>query len=312
MMNHGYIYYDRVSHRDRGLTVLDFYATHHIHFTREEWQAVIEKDSILCEGRILRAEDRVKPGQLLEYHRPPWEEPEVSEKIEVLYEDGNIMVVDKPDTMPVLPGGRYLENSLVHVLRRRYGDELAPVHRLGRGTTGALLFTRSAESAAWYNARMRERAIGKIYLALVVGRDLPDTFEIHTPIGRVPHPRFGSCHDVSPTGKEAISHGVVLGRHPVRDEALVRVSILTGRTHQIRIHLASICHPLLGDRFYTGASTPPDPEALPGDAGYLLHSWELNLPCPDAEARIRVVAPPRAEMIAWCEEARMPTPTRPE
>jgi 23S rRNA pseudouridine1911/1915/1917 synthase len=154
---------------------------------------------------------------------------------------------------------------------------------------------------------MRMREIGKIYLALVHGADMPDEFTIHTPIGRVPYARLGDIHDVSPHGKEAVSKCTVLARNVGNDTALIRVSILTGRTHQIRIHLASEGHPLVGDRFYRGhcnGSEDPDERSntvLPSDSGYILHSWRLQYRDPYTERDVEVVAPVRREIVEWCE-----------
>ncbi|MBL0175804.1 MAG: hypothetical protein IPP94_11145 [Ignavibacteria bacterium] len=94
------------------------------------------------------------------------------------------MVFDKPDGMPVLAGGLYLENAMVMLLRRTLDPALAPLHRLGRGTTGAILFTRTQEAAAAFSAMMRRREIEKTYLALVHGCVMPDAFTIDAPSGR--------------------------------------------------------------------------------------------------------------------------------
>jgi 23S rRNA pseudouridine1911/1915/1917 synthase len=198
---------------------------------------------------------------------------------------------------------------MVMVVRRLHDAALSPLHRLGRGTTGAILFTRSHAVVVEFSRMMRMREIGKIYLALVHHADMPDEFTINTPIGRVPNARLGDIHDVSPHGKEAVSMCTVLARNTDDDTALVQVSILTGRTHQIRIHLASEGHPLVGDGFYRGRCNGSDDSdnrsnsVLPGDAGYILHSWRLRYKDPFTGHDTEVVAPVRREIVDWCERA---------
>ena len=294
MFNGGYTYRDRISRAWLGKPVLLYYCTIHGFLDEEQWRQRFAESRITCEGRTLDAADPLRAGMLLEYHRAPWIEPAVPDGLPVLYRDDDVLVFDKPDLIPVLPGGSYLENTLLRRARREYGDGLIPAHRLGRGTTGAILFTRTARAAAAFHAMMRARRIEKTYLALVHGLPSSDNFSITTPIGRITHLRLGSIHDVTPAGKHAESVCRVLARDANAGTALLRVTIPTGRTHQIRIHLASTGHPLVGDLFYRGPGTPPLPEPVnPGDPGYLLHSWTLKYIDPfTAETRI-VTAPPK-------------------
>jgi len=309
MLNNGYIYTDRIVREQAGMTVLEYYSTRHPHFTRGEWRTRIETRVVTRAGTPLATDDTLREHDVLQYFRAPWTEPEVSTDIPILYCNERVIVFDKPDWMPVLPGGTYLENSMVMLVRRTHDAALSPLHRLGRGTTGAILFTRSHAVAVAFSRMMRAREIGKIYLVLVHNADMPDEFTIRTPIGRVPHARLGDIHDVSPNGKESVSLCTVLARNAGDDTALVRVSILTGRTHQIRIHLASEGHPLVGDRFYRGrgrGSVDTDERsdtALPGDAGYILHSWRLRYRDPFTESDVEVVAPVRTEILEWCTRA---------
>ncbi len=309
MLNNGYLYTDRILREHAGMTVLDYYSTRHSHFTRAEWRNRIETGSVTRAGTPLSPDDRLREQEVLHYVRAPWSEPDVPTDIPILICNEHVIVFDKPDGMPVLPGGTYLENSMVMIVRRTRDAALSPLHRLGRGTTGAILFTRSHEAAAAFSRMMRMREIGKIYLALVHNVDMPDEFTIHTPIGRVPYARLGDIHDVSPHGKEAVSMCTVLARNADDNTALIRVSILTGRTHQIRIHLASEGHPLVGDRFYRGhciGSEDSDERSntvLPGDPGYILHSWMLHYRDPFAGCDVEVIAPVRREIMEWCERA---------
>lgn len=307
MLNNGYLYTDRILREHAGMTVLEYYSTRHPHFTREEWRNRIETGSVTRAAIPLAPDDKLREHEVLHYFRAPWSEPDVPTDISILNCNEHVIVFDKPDRMPVLPGGTYLENSMVMIVRRTHDAALSPLHRLGRGTTGAILFTRSHAVAEAFSRLMRMREIGKIYLALVHDADMPDEFTIRTPIGRVPYVRLGDIHDVSPHGKEAVSKCTVLARNADNDTALIRVSILTGRTHQIRIHLASEGHPLVGDRFYRGhynGSEDSDERSntvLPGDPGYILHSWRLRYRDPFTGRDVEVVAPVRREIVEWCE-----------
>ncbi len=306
MLNNGYTYTDRIGREHAGMTVLEYYAMCHPHFSRGEWLERIEAGFITSAGRALAPDETICAQQVLHYFRAPWSEPEVTTGIAVLHFDEHVIVFDKPDAMPVIPGGSYLENSMVMVVRKTHDTALSPLHRLGRGTTGAILFTRSHSAALEFSRMMRNREIGKIYLALVHNADMPDAFTIRTPIGCIPHVRLGEIHDISLHGKEAVSICTVLARNPESDTALVQVSILTGRTHQIRIHLASEGHPLLGDKFYLGPDGDPDqPSAsvLPGDPGYILHSWKLRYRDPFSGNDTQITAPVRREILDWCELA---------
>jgi 23S rRNA pseudouridine1911/1915/1917 synthase len=129
-------------------------------------------------------------------------------------------------------------------------------------------------AAAWRNGRVR-----KTYRALVSGMPREAAFSVDVAIGPVPHPRLGSVHAASATGKPALTHVRVLRAH--EGQALVEAVIPTGRPHQIRIHLAAAGHPLVGDPLYAAGGLPrKDDPGLPGDPGYRLHAHRLELAHP--------------------------------
>ncbi len=319
MMNRGYTYRDRIGRMDAGMTALEYYLGRYGHSSREEWAAHFEAGRITRNGRIAAPDEILTADDRLAYHRPPWEEPDVPRDIPLLAEGEGWMVFAKPPGLPVLPGGGFLEHTMLHILRTRYHDDaLSPVHRLGRGTSGAILFSRHPDAAAALAAAMREQRISKTYLALVRGIPATDVFTVTAPIGRVPHPLLGTVWAASKDGKASESHCRVLRRDPARDVALLEVNIPTGRPHQIRIHCAAAGFPLAGDPLYGqgGTPIPASPSApaspstsasldpavyqgrvsVPGDCGYLLHSWTIRFPDPASARSHTVIAPPPPQL----------------
>lgn len=303
--NHGWTYTDRIRAETAGQTALAFYAEHYPHFSEASWREHLSHGEITCRNLPVSPEAVLVAGDVLNWNRPPWDEPAVPLDIPILYIDDDIIAVDKPVGLPVLPGGGFLENTLFHIIAQRYPAPISPspVHRLGRGTSGLLLLARTEQSRRHLCAQFRDSTarrngeLLKLYRALTGPvPDLPDTVEITQPIGRVPHPRLGSVHAASPDGLPCCSRCRILSRTTA--QTLWEIELVTGRPHQIRIHLAAIGAPLSGDPLYGPGGTPREdagiPVALPGDLGYTLRScsmrfvhpatgkiMELNAPIPD-------------------------------
>jgi 23S rRNA pseudouridine1911/1915/1917 synthase len=253
---------------------------------------------VTINGRQALPGDLLSAGDLLVYHRPPWDEPEAPVDFGVLFEDEDVLVLDKPSGLPVLPGGFFLETTLLHLVRRRFGPSCSPLHRLGRGTSGAILFTRNRDAARSLAKAMFERRILKVYLALASGTSMPDAFTVDAPIGPVAHTLPATLNAYRPDGRPSVSHVRVIRRFPDKDATLVEVTIPTGRPHQIRIHLAYAGYPLAGDPLYLAGGIPRadglDDEwsTTPGATGYLLHAWKVGFPHPSRGRTIEVVCPP--------------------
>ena len=156
-----------------------------------------------------------------------------------LFEDDDVLVLAKPSGLPVLPGGFFLENTLLHRVRERYGACLfaAPPPR-PRHVRGHPLHPQPPGGALAGRA-MFERRILKVYLALASGTSMPDAFTVDAPIGPVPHTLPATVNAYHPGGRPSSSHVRVLRRFPDMNASLLEVTIPTGRPHQIRIHLAS-------------------------------------------------------------------------
>ena len=297
-LNHGFVYRNLVGADAAGMKILDFYAQRYRHSTGEVWRRRIEAGVVLADGQKVEPDAVLAAGQELAYHRPPWREPAIPRHVAICYEDGDVVAVIKPSGLPVLPGAEYLENTLVALMKHRYGGDAlppAPVHRLGRGTSGLILFARTTIARRRLSGDMATGRIHKRYRALVQGTTTSDEFSIEQRIGRIPYPVLGYVYAATATGKKSRSDVRVLERRTC--ETLVEIDIPTGRSHQIRIHLAAAGYPLVGEPLYQiggrpaaaeGAERPP----LPGDVGYHLHSTRLRFPHPRTRNCVSVYAQP--------------------
>lgn len=296
-MNQGWTYTDRVKPAATGQTVLDYYTQRYRHSSREVWQSRIDQGQILLDGQRVSAQTELTGGQGLSYYRLPWQEPTVPLDFEVLYEDEALWAIAKPSGLPVLPGGGFLENTVLHQMRSRYpNEEPVPVHRLGRGTSGAMLLAKSYEAREHLSRQLRVRSMRKIYRALIGPTEpvnLPARFTCRYPIGKLPYSRLGYIYGHMTAGMAAHSDCAIVQRGFC--STLVDVSILTGRPHQIRIHLAAAGYPLLGDPLYPVGGVPlVNGSAIPGDCGYHLHAHRLRFTHPQTGQTLSVMAEPPA------------------
>ena len=292
MPNRGYTYREQVGPRDAGRTVLEYLARRYTHTSEAEWQARLDTGEVELDGRRATAGDRLRPGASLVWHRPPWEEPEVPLHFELVHEDAELVAVSKPSGLPTMPAGGFLEHTLMALVQQQW-PEASPMHRLGRGTSGLVLFARTPLARARMQQSWRSHEVRKVYRALASGVLAQPQFTIDAPIGLIHHPKLGELFAATPDGKDATSHVTV--REQRASESLVDVLIDTGRPHQIRIHLASVGHPLVGDPLYTAGGQPKQ-DALPGDLGYLLHAMELRFVHPATGAELTLTNQPPAAL----------------
>jgi 23S rRNA pseudouridine1911/1915/1917 synthase len=299
--NEGYEYRERLGTEADGRTVLDYLSRRYDHSSVRDWAERIASGHVLIDAKPARAESVLQRGSELVWQRPPWIEPGAPLSFSVLYEDEDLLAVEKPAGLPTLPGAHFLQTTLLYLVRA-YAPDAVPLHRLGRWTSGLVLCARNRQSRTNMMRQWSANKVGKRYRALASGIPARDEMTISSPIGPVPHTLLGSIHAADLQGKHSLSQVSVLERRS--DSFLCDVRITTGRPHQIRIHLAAAGHPLMGDPLYGAGGLPaPDTHALPGDPGYHLHAAELNFLHPGTGRGLVIECEP-PELLRLCERDR--------
>jgi 23S rRNA pseudouridine1911/1915/1917 synthase len=316
-----------------------FLADRWSHIPRSRWEAWIRAGEVRVNGEAatkpgtkLRAGDRVE-GRLPDLPPPALHlEPEAID-LPSLFEDERLWIVDKPSGMVVHPGPGHPKGTVVNALLARLqaggrrlevteaedeaesGDEVpdAPwpglVHRLDRYTSGCLCLAKDAESQRAIQAQFKARTVEKRYLAIVrMGRRLPEigSLLIDEPIARHRVERLKMT--ITAAGRPSQTRVRLLGK--AAGLALIECELLTGRTHQIRVHLGHIGSPLLGDPLYGGAGRWQDSRQQPIEAPHpVLHAWKLAVDHPATGARIAVTAPLPEAFRALLARLELPEPT---
>jgi len=292
-LNSGHAYVLELSGPVVEATLLELFATRFTHSDRGTWHTRFDAGEVEITfaqlTRVAKADDAPRSGMRLTWHRPPWFEPEVPTRFDVVFEDEHLLVVSKPSGLPTAPAGGFLDQTLLSFVRATH-PQAANMHRLGRGTSGLVVFALSEPARHSLPAQFRDRSMSKSYRALASGHVPQEPFDIRAPIGEVPHPRLGTLFAATDDGRSAHSH---VTRLELRDDAsLCDVRITTGRPHQIRIHLAFAGHPLVGDPLYTHGGRPgADLDTLPGELGYHLHAHRLRLVHPVSGTALELTAP---------------------
>jgi 23S rRNA pseudouridine1911/1915/1917 synthase len=261
-----------------GHSLLDWLAATYRHSTREEWATHVREGRVTLDDRGTDEHAVLSAGQELCWSRPAWDEPDVPLDFAVVYEDAHVLVVDKPSGLPTLPGGGFHDNTLLARVHAR-DPKWAPMHRLGRGTSGLVAFATPDAAPALQRA-FRARDVVKRYVGRVSAALAPQT--LTAPIGLVPHARMGQIYAVTEHGRFAQT---IVERV---DGPLAFVRIVTGRPHQIRIHLAHAGAPLAGDPLYGAHGVLLD--ARPGDCGYDLRATQLAFDHPVTGRRLELNA----------------------
>ncbi len=295
---------------------LDHYLKRKIpRLSRTKLQEIIRSQLTRGDGKRMKAHSTVATGELYVIRHPARPEPPCPRTFEVIYRDEHMMVIDKPAGLPVHVSAKFYFNTLTRVLSERYPDEKLQIcHRLDRETSGVLVIARSKQSAAHLKGQFQRHTVKKTYLAIVHGEPPWDQTEVDLPLGLTTDPEAlidirMIARDDAPPARTRVT---VLHRAP--GYALVRCEPVTGRQHQIRVHLAEVGFPIVGDKLYAHGDEAfaaycdngMTPELLarfqlPRQA---LHAHSVRLRHPEADEEIQIDSPLPAELEEFFNAAR--------
>jgi len=279
---------------DRDGERMDAFVARSADLTRSAAQKLLEEGRVTCGDRPLKKNEKTAAGQEVCVDIPEAVAVDIVPQnipLDVVYEDEHVIVVNKPVGMVVHPAPGHPDGTLVNALLYHCGKslsgingELRPgiVHRIDRDTSGLIIAAKNDAAHLSLAAQLQDHTLARTYSAVVVGGFKEDSGTVNAPIGRHPVDRKKMAIDRK-NGREAVTHWSMLERYS--GAALIECRLETGRTHQIRVHMASVGHPLLGDVVY-GAKKP-----YPGLAGQCLHARKLRFIHPATGAPVEVECP---------------------
>ena len=280
--------------------------------SRARIQALIKSGDILVNGKTAKAKIAVERGMSIEVNIPEPEAPEAQPQdipLSVLYEDSDLLIIDKESGMVVHPAAGNPDGTLVNAVLFHCGDlggiggveRPGIVHRLDKDTSGCIVVAKNEQAHVSLTGQFAERSTSKIYLAVVQGRPKEESGTVFTNIGRHPINRLKMAVVNPGSGKAAITDWQVLHYDIASDASLVMCTLHTGRTHQIRVHMLHLGHPLVGDPIYA------KPQRQKAQTGRLmLHAWRLAITHPRTQERIAIQAPIPPEYTPWLRDTMLP------
>lgn len=262
--------------------------------TRSFLQKLIKEEQVTVDGRLQKANYKLKPEQTIQITIPPAEETAILPEdipLDILYEDNDLLIVNKPKDMVVHPSAGHYTGTLVNAIMFHCKESLSGingeirpgiVHRIDKDTTGSLIICKNDESHLKIAEQIKEHSVKRIYRGIVSGTLKESEGTVEGNIGRHPIDRKKMAL-VTKGGKPAITHYRVLEQF--KNAAYMEFRLETGRTHQIRVHMASIGHPLLGDTVYGNAKNPYKLN------GQTLHAMTIGFIHPTTGEYLEVSAP---------------------
>ena len=263
--------------------------------SRSYLQKLIKDGQVKVNGKPVKANYRLVFDDRVEIYMPEVKEPDIEPEnipLDILYEDKDVLLINKPKQMVVHPAPGHYSGTLVNAIMYHCGNELSGingvmrpgiVHRIDMDTTGSLVICKNDVAHQSLSEQLKEHSINRIYEAIVHGNIKENEGTVNAPIGRHPTDRKKmSIH--AKNGREAITHYKVLERFG--NYTHIQCKLETGRTHQIRVHMSSIGHPLVGDVVYGPAKCP-----FPNLQGQTLHAKTLGFIHPSTNEYLEVNAP---------------------
>ncbi len=291
---------------DKG-TRLDQFVAINTELTRSAAARLIEEGAVTVNDKVVAKNYKTLAGDAIEIMLPEPEPAEASPEnipLDIVYEDDDIIVVNKPVGMVVHPAAGNLTGTLVNALLYHCGTSLSGVggvirpgivHRIDKDTSGLLVVAKNDDAHLALSAQLKEHHVSRIYTAIAVGNFREENGTIDAPIGRHPVDRkkMAVIHNSELRSRDAVTHWSVMARGEADGNAftLLRCQLETGRTHQIRVHMASVGHPLLGDAVYGGANTRFEARHRASIVGQCLHAGELRLTHPRTGKQMQFFAP---------------------
>ena len=282
-----------VNKEEAGARVDAWLAAHVPALTRSAAARLLEEGRVRCGGRPLAKNHRLAGGETLELSLPEPEAPDVVPQdipLDVVYEDEDVIVVNKPKGLVVHPAPGHPDGTLVNALLHHCGASLSGiggvlrpgiVHRIDRDTSGLIIAAKNDFAHQRLAAQLQDHTLSRVYRCIVAGNLREDAGTVSAPIGR--HPADRKKMGVVAGGRPAVTHWRVLERFS--GFTYVECRLETGRTHQIRVHMAHIGHPILGDTVY-GAK-----RGVPGLQGQCLHAVGLRFLHPRTGAPVELACP---------------------
>lgn len=258
-------------------------------------QKLIREGAVFVGEKPVKANYRLRIDDVVCFELPENEEPDILPEdipLSILYEDEDILVVDKPKGMVVHPAAGHYSGTLVNAVMYHCGNSLSGingvmrpgiVHRIDRDTTGSLVICKNDMAHRALAEQFKVHSITRKYRAICMGVLKEDRGTIHKPLARDPKDRKRMAVTTEGNGKDAVTHYRVLERF--KNHTYIECELETGRTHQIRVHMASIGHPLLGDEVYGSGKNAYHLE------GQTLHAWKLGFLHPRTQEYVEFDAP---------------------
>ena len=291
------------------MSILTYLSTRFTYLSECDWSGLVQEGRISCNGCICDMATTVRKGDSISCDLPEFEAPVVNFDYDIIYEDEWLLAVNKPPGLRVHSSGKFVHANLMYHLRHLHQPpypEANLVNRLDADTSGLVLLARDKVVLSQLMRQFAGRLVVKEYLAVVTGRPCPAYGTINLPIGAVKDarvPRFGID---SLAGKPAVTHYRTV-RHLSEHFTLLELKPETGRTHQLRVHMAAIGHPIAGDALYTMNDhdylntrlNPDKPTALQGQA---LHSHRLHFSHPVEQTLCTMTAPLAPDIVQFIKD----------